>query len=186
MSSPIKLGAAALAGVIGIGSIGAVAAIGENAIDPVRPEVSVSADLYQTHAEMQTQADEAAAIEFAGALHEQRVEDYALLVYLNKVEEAEAAAAAAAAEAAAQAATPVYSGGGAGGHLASIRACESGGNYGAVSPSGQYRGAYQFDYQTWASVGGSGDPAAASPGEQDMRAQMLMDQRGSSPWPVCG
>jgi hypothetical protein len=74
----------------------------------------------------------------------------------------------------------------AGGHLASIRACESGGNYAAVSPGGQYRGAYQFDYGTWASVGGSGDPAAASPSEQDMRAARLYQQRGASPWPICG
>jgi hypothetical protein len=70
--------------------------------------------------------------------------------------------------------------------LASIRACESGGDYGAVSSSGTYRGAYQFDQATWESVGGSGDPAAASPAEQDMRAQMLYEQSGSSPWPVCG
>ena len=69
--------------------------------------------------------------------------------------------------------------------LASIRACESGGDYTAVSPSGQYRGAYQFDQPTWESVGGSGDPAAASVAEQDMRAQMLMDSRGRSPWPNC-
>jgi hypothetical protein len=70
--------------------------------------------------------------------------------------------------------------------LASIRACESGGDYSAVSSSGTYRGAYQFDQATWESVGGSGDPAAASPAAQDMRAQMLYDQSGSSPWPVCG
>jgi hypothetical protein len=70
--------------------------------------------------------------------------------------------------------------------LSSIRQCESGGNYGAVSPTGQYRGAYQFNYETWASVGGSGDPAAASPAEQDMRAAMLYSRRGASPWPVCG
>ena len=75
---------------------------------------------------------------------------------------------------------------GVGGHLAAIRACESGGDYGAISSSGTYRGAYQFDYATWQAVGGSGDPAAASPAEQDMRAQMLYDQSGSSPWPVCG
>ena len=68
---------------------------------------------------------------------------------------------------------------GVGGHLASIRACESGGDYGAVSSSGTYRGAYQFDYATWQAVGGSGDPAAASPAEQDLRAQMLYDQSGS-------
>jgi hypothetical protein len=76
----------------------------------------------------------------------------------------------------------------AGGPLASIRSCESGGSggYSAVSPSGQYRGAYQFDYGTWASVGGTGDPAAASPAEQDRRAAMLYARSGSSPWPVCG
>lgn len=78
------------------------------------------------------------------------------------------------------------SGGGAGGNLAAIRACESSDNYGAVSSSGQYRGAYQFDLPTWQSVGGSGDPAAASPDEQDARAGQLMSQRGSNPWPVCG
>jgi hypothetical protein len=74
---------------------------------------------------------------------------------------------------------------GAGGHLASIRACESGGNYATNTGNGFY-GAYQFDMQTWQSVGGSGNPANASPAEQDKRAAMLMSQRGSSPWPVCG
>ena len=77
-------------------------------------------------------------------------------------------------------------GGGGGGDLAAIRDCESGGDYAAVSPSGQYRGAYQFDLQTWQSVGGSGDPAQASPGEQDARAGQLRSQRGSNPWPSCG
>jgi hypothetical protein len=67
-----------------------------------------------------------------------------------------------------------------------LRNCESSGNYQAVSPSGLYRGAYQFDLGTWASVGGSGDPALASPAEQDHRAQVLWSQRGSSPWPICG
>lgn len=76
--------------------------------------------------------------------------------------------------------------GGAGGRLASIRACESSGNYGAVSPDGLYRGAYQFDRPTWQSVGGSGDPAAASAAEQDARADQLWSQRGSNPWPNCG
>jgi LysM repeat protein len=72
---------------------------------------------------------------------------------------------------------------GAGGVLAKIRHGESSGDYGAVSPSGQYRGAYQFDLPTWQSVGGSGDPASASPVEQDARAQMLYEQRGCNPWP---
>ena len=69
---------------------------------------------------------------------------------------------------------------------AALRNCESGGNYQAVSPSGLYRGAYQFDLGTWASVGGSGDPALAPPAEQDHRAQVLWSQRGSAPWPICG
>jgi hypothetical protein len=70
--------------------------------------------------------------------------------------------------------------------LTGIAACESGGNPRAVSPGGTYRGKYQFDYGTWATVGGSGDPAAASEAEQDRRAAMLYAQRGAAPWPVCG
>jgi len=70
--------------------------------------------------------------------------------------------------------------------LARIRHCESRGNYQIVSASGRYRGAYQFDYRTWAGVGGSGDPAAASPAEQDYRALLLLRSRGSRPWPNCG
>ena len=69
---------------------------------------------------------------------------------------------------------------------AALRQCESSGNYRAVSPSGLYRGAYQFDLETWAAVGGSGDPINASPAEQDHRAQFLWSQRGASPWPICG
>ena len=80
----------------------------------------------------------------------------------------------------------VGSSGGDDASLAAIRACESGGDYGATSANGQYRGAYQFDSQTWASVGGSGDPAAASPAEQDARASQLRSERGSNPWPNCG
>lgn len=70
--------------------------------------------------------------------------------------------------------------------LTRIRGCESGGDYGIVSASGLYRGAYQFDRRTWAGVGGSGDPAAASPAEQYHRALLLMRQRGTRPWPNCG
>lgn len=69
--------------------------------------------------------------------------------------------------------------------LAAIRACESGGSYSTNTGNGFY-GAYQFDMQTWQSVGGTGNPAAASPAEQDKRAAILYSQRGSSPWPVCG
>lgn len=70
--------------------------------------------------------------------------------------------------------------------LESIAACESGGDPTAVSSDGSYRGKYQFDFGTWESVGGSGDPAAASESEQDYRAALLYSQSGSSPWPVCG
>jgi transglycosylase-like protein len=70
--------------------------------------------------------------------------------------------------------------------LEAIAACESGGNPSAIGGGGAYRGKYQFDYGTWASVGGSGDPAAAPESEQDMRAAMLLQRSGTSPWPVCG
>ena len=66
-----------------------------------------------------------------------------------------------------------------------LRQCESGNNY-SINTGNSYYGAYQFDLSTWASVGGSGDPALASPAEQDHRAQVLWSQRGPSPWPVCG
>jgi transglycosylase-like protein len=66
-----------------------------------------------------------------------------------------------------------------------LRFCESTNNYQAVSPTGKYRGAYQFDLPTWQSVGGTGDPAAAPPAEQDARARELYARRGSAPW-ECG
>jgi hypothetical protein len=69
--------------------------------------------------------------------------------------------------------------------LSSIRACESGGNYATNTGNGFY-GAYQFTMSTWSSVGGSGNPANASPAEQDQRAAMLYARAGASPWPVCG
>jgi transglycosylase-like protein len=71
------------------------------------------------------------------------------------------------------------------GHLQAIAACESGGNYSTNTGNGFY-GAYQFTQETWESVGGTGNPAAASPAEQDKRAAMLYAQSGSTPWPVCG
>ncbi|HVY96248.1 MAG TPA: transglycosylase family protein [Solirubrobacterales bacterium] len=70
--------------------------------------------------------------------------------------------------------------------LESIAACESGGDPTAVSADGTYRGLYQFDFGTWESVGGHGDPAAASAAEQSYRAALLYSRSGSSPWPVCG
>jgi hypothetical protein len=74
----------------------------------------------------------------------------------------------------------------AGAPLQAIAQCESGGSPSAVSKGGQYRGKYQFSQSTWQSVGGSGDPAAASEAEQDKRASMLYSKTGASSWPVCG
>ena len=70
--------------------------------------------------------------------------------------------------------------------LQRIPAGESGGEPTAVSPDGRYRGKYQFSVETWAAMGGSGDPAAAPEAEQDQRAAALLAQRGTAPWPVCG
>ena len=44
--------------------------------------------------------------------------------------------------------------------------------------AGRYRGKYQFTRETWAAVGGTGDPAAAPEAEQDRRAAMLYAQAG--------
>ncbi|MFF0339770.1 transglycosylase family protein [Kribbella sp. NPDC004875] len=71
------------------------------------------------------------------------------------------------------------------GAWAKVANCESSGNPRAVNGAGYY-GLFQFDLQTWRSVGGSGNPAKASAGEQLMRAKKLYSQRGASPWPVCG
>jgi hypothetical protein len=70
--------------------------------------------------------------------------------------------------------------------LQAIAACESGGNPSAIGGGGLYRGKYQFSTSTWASVGGSGDPAAAPEAEQDKRASMLYARTGAASWPVCG
>ena len=72
------------------------------------------------------------------------------------------------------------------GALTSIAQCESRGNPRAISPGGTYRGKYQFSFSTWASVGGKGDPAAASETEQDRRAAILYRTGGPGHWPVCG
>jgi uncharacterized protein YabE (DUF348 family) len=68
---------------------------------------------------------------------------------------------------------------------AALARCESGGRPNAVSASGKYRGMYQFSRQTWAGVGGSGDPAQASVDEQTYRAQLLYNRSGAGQW-GCG
>ena len=77
--------------------------------------------------------------------------------------------------------------------LANLRACESHGNYGAVSSSGTYRGAYQFSRRTWNNVAGTvlpafvqHDPATAPPHVQDAMARALWKMEGPRQWPVCG
>lgn len=67
-----------------------------------------------------------------------------------------------------------------------VARCESSNNTRAVSPDGLYRGLFQFDLQTWRSVGGVGDPINATRGEQEYRAVLLLKRRGTAPWPVCG
>jgi hypothetical protein len=69
--------------------------------------------------------------------------------------------------------------------LEAIAACESGGDPTTDTGNGFY-GKYQFTLETWAAVGGSGNPAQASEVEQDRRAAILYAQAGASPWPVCG
>ena len=70
--------------------------------------------------------------------------------------------------------------------LERIARCESGGDPTAVSAGGQYRGKYQFSRQTWRDLGGRGDPARASEGEQDRMAAKLLRRAGTGPWPNCG
>ena len=62
--------------------------------------------------------------------------------------------------------------------------CESGGNPRAVNANGHY-GLYQFSLQTWAGVGGSGNPIDASVAEQTRRAQILYARSGAGQW-SCG
>ena len=68
--------------------------------------------------------------------------------------------------------------------LACIRSYEQGEAGYATDTGNGFGGAYQFDQQTWSSVGGSGRPADASPAEQDKRAWALYESRGLAPWPT--
>ena len=74
-----------------------------------------------------------------------------------------------------------------------LRDCESNNNYRAVSPTGRYRGAYQFSTSTWDWLASSRypelvgvDPIDASPADQDRMAYALYELNGASPWPHCG
>jgi len=68
--------------------------------------------------------------------------------------------------------------------LGRLRACESGGNY-ANKKNPKYRGAYQYDYSTWANYGGFYDPADAPAALQDEKAWETYQRRGWQPWPSC-
>jgi hypothetical protein len=70
--------------------------------------------------------------------------------------------------------------------MAAIAQCESHGNPRSIGGGGLYRGKYQMTTSIWASVGGKGDPAAASEAEQDRRAALLYERSGPGQWPVCG
>jgi hypothetical protein len=70
--------------------------------------------------------------------------------------------------------------------LDAIANCESHGNPRAIGGGGRYRGMFQMTFQIWGAVGGKGDPAAASAGEQYYRAALVYDRYGSGQWPVCG
>jgi hypothetical protein len=70
--------------------------------------------------------------------------------------------------------------------LSAIANCESHGNPRAIGGGGRYRGMFQMTFQIWSAVGGHGDPAAASVGEQYYRAALVYSRYGRGQWPVCG
>lgn len=77
--------------------------------------------------------------------------------------------------------TPVVSDGSAWDRLAK---CESGGNW-SISTGNGYYGGLQFTLSSWAAVGGSGNPAAASREEQIHRGEILQSRQGWGAWPAC-
>ena len=66
----------------------------------------------------------------------------------------------------------------------SLAECESNGNWSIDTGNGYY-GGLQFSWGSWAAVGGEGNPAHASAGEQVMRGEMLQDLQGWNAWPTC-
>jgi hypothetical protein len=75
-------------------------------------------------------------------------------------------------------------------YLACVRETESRDEYTAVSPSGEYFGAYQIDQTTWNNtVEHAGltslydvQPNEATPADQDEVAMALLEWQGTSPW----
>jgi len=79
--------------------------------------------------------------------------------------------------------------------LLRLRICESHNNYRAVSRTGKYHGAYQFDQRTWNATAKYSKkphlvgvlPSKATPTDQDHMASALRRSRGSwAAWPHCG
>ena len=65
--------------------------------------------------------------------------------------------------------------------------CESEFNPKAVNrQNNKYFGLFQFGIPTWQGVGGSGNPADASPQEQFLRAKILQERYGWSQWECAG
>ncbi len=69
---------------------------------------------------------------------------------------------------------------------ASIVACESGGNYGAVNGSSGAGGAYQILPSTWGLYGGKGAPQDASKQQQDQVAAQIWADSGPGAWACAG
>lgn len=68
-----------------------------------------------------------------------------------------------------------------------IAQCESEFNPKAVNrQNNKYFGLFQFGIPTWQGVGGSGNPADASPQEQFQRAKVLQERYGWSQWECAG
>lgn len=62
-----------------------------------------------------------------------------------------------------------------------LASCESGGDFTTNTGNGYY-GGFQFSLSTWRSVGGSGNPADASPAEQLRLAKILLAAEGPGQW----
>ena len=66
----------------------------------------------------------------------------------------------------------------------SIAKCETNGNWSENTGNG-YFGGLQFSQGAWNSVGGTGNPSAASKDEQISRGKMLQNLRGWGVWGAC-
>jgi len=84
-----------------------------------------------------------------------------------------------------EATSPPLGGRSAGGTLATIRQCESGGNYATNTGNGYY-GAYQATLGAWGGYGGYARADLAPAGVQDRWAAELLASAGTAPWPTCG